>query len=186
MFDLVFSRRYSMAHRLIAGPSKKCAIPHGHNEVVTINLKPVHPNRLDGAGNMVESFERAKARWHGWIDNCVDHAFQLSNVDPLIEWFQRFEPHRLERVLITPGDPTTEMLACCFKAKLSAFLLADGDSLTCVAVRIEETPTNTVIFSGEPRAALPLTNAADPWWFRPDTDINDLVADGGDGLPAEH
>ncbi|MEJ1936503.1 6-carboxytetrahydropterin synthase, partial [Nostoc sp. NIES-2111] len=60
MFSLVFSRRYSMAHRLIAGLSEKCAVPHGHNEIVTVTLRAVTPARLDGAANMVVPFERAK------------------------------------------------------------------------------------------------------------------------------
>ena len=36
MFSLIFSRRYSMAHRLLSGGSPKCAVPHGHNETVTV------------------------------------------------------------------------------------------------------------------------------------------------------
>lgn len=179
MFDLVFSRRYSMAHRLIAGLSEKCAVPHGHNELVTITLQPVCPSRLDGHANMVESFERAKATWHRWIDNQVDHALQLSHVDPLLDWFRLSEPHRLSRILVTPGDPTTEMLACCFMAKLNSFLSADGGRLTCVTVRVEETPTNAVMFTGDPAAALPIPADANPWWLRSDPDINDLSATSG-------
>jgi 6-pyruvoyltetrahydropterin/6-carboxytetrahydropterin synthase len=174
MFSLIFSRRYAMAHRLIAGLSEKCAIPHGHNEIVTVTLQAESSGPLDGAANMVEPFERAKATWHRWIDNQVDHALQLSATDPLLIWFAQHEPHRLGRILITPGDPTTEALACCMMAKLNAFLALDGGRLICTEVRIDETPTNTVTFSGDPRAFLPPVQEASSWWSRGDMSINDL------------
>ena len=174
MFNLVFSRRYTMGHRLIAGGSEKCAMPHGHNEVVTVTLRPVQSSRLDGTANMVEPFERAKATWHRWIDDHVDHALQLSAADPLLGWFTRQEPERLGRILITPGDPTTEMLACCMMAKLGAFLAADGGRLSCAEIRIEETPTNAVTFDGNPAHYLPSSSPANAWWHRPDMSLNDL------------
>lgn len=177
MFSLVFTRRYSMAHRLVAGGSERCAVPHGHNETVTVRLQAASPAPLDGVANMVEPFERAKATWHRWIDGRVDHALQLSEADPLLAWFRAHEPHRLDRILVTPGDPTTEVLACCMMAKLNAFLAADGGRLVCVEVRIEETPTNTVAFDGDPLAVLPAPREADRcWWRRPDMSINDLPA----------
>ncbi len=177
MFALVFRRRYSMAHRLIAGESPKCAVPHGHNEIVTVRLEARHPSRLDGEVNMVEVFERAKATWHSWIDNHVDHALQLSDRDALIGFFAQHEPERMGRLLICPGDPTTEMLAACFMAKLNSFLAAAGGRLRCVEVAIEETPTNTVVLTGEASEVLPARSCGDllPWWHRADMSINDLV-----------
>ncbi len=42
-------------------------------------------------------------------------------------------------------------------------------------VTIEETPTNTVIFDGDPAAALPAGGFPEPpWWARADDSINDL------------
>lgn len=177
MFSLVFTRRYSMAHRLIADAGSKCAIPHGHNEQVIARIQPVAPQRLDGDANMVAPFEQAKARWHRWIDEQVDHAFQLGERDPMIDWFRAHESQRLERLLVTPGDPTTELLAACFMAKLNAFLAADGNALRCVELTVEETPTNAVTFTGDPADALPERPAADgrtQWWRRADDSINDL------------
>lgn len=172
MFSLVFSRRFSMGHRLIIGSSEKCAIPHGHNEIVTVTLRATTPAALDAAANMVEPFERAKAIWHRWIDEHVDHALQLGNGDPLLGWFAAQEPQRLRRIMVTQGDPTTEMLACCMMAKLNAFLADDGGRLVCAEIRLEETPTNTVTFAGDPLAFLPQTASA--WWLRADMSINDL------------
>jgi len=180
MFSLVFSRRYAMAHRLLAdaadGPSgDKCATPHGHNETVTVTLRATNPIPLDRDRNMVERFETAKATWHRWIDEQVDHAFQLGDGDPLLGFFREHEPARLSRLLITPGDPTTEVLACCFMAKLNAFLATEGGRLACVQVVIEETPTNTVSFEGNPHAALGIAASSLNWWCRADMSMSDLA-----------
>lgn len=174
MFSLIFHRRYAMAHRLIAGLSEKCAVPHGHNEVVTVILRATSAAPLDGSANMVVPFERAKGKWHRWIDDHVDHSFHLSADDPLIDWFSEREPHRLSRILVTPGDPTTEVLAACMMAKLNAFLDDDGGRLRCVEIRVKETPTNTVMFAGDPAAVLQRVPLDRPWWMRPDMSINDL------------
>lgn len=176
-FTLVFRRRFSMAHRLIAGDSVKCSVPHGHNEFVSVRLEPVAAKPLDGAANMVESFARAKASWHGWIDGHVDHALQLSHRDPLIGYFRGHEPDKLPHLLITPGDPTTEALAACMMAKANALFAAERSPLRCVEVEIEETPTNTVVFRGAPDLHLDasyLGRPGTPWWLRGDMSINDL------------
>lgn len=183
MFSLVFTRRYAMAHRLITGLSEKCAVPHGHNELVTVTLRATSPSPLDGGANMVMPFERAKGTWHRWIDNHVDHSLQLSADDPLLDWFAAREPHRLARILVTPGDPTTEVLAACMMAKLNSFLDSDGGRLVCAEIRIDETPTNTVTFSGDPRAVLPGVPLTRPWWTRSDMSINDLHATAGSDAP---
>jgi 6-pyruvoyltetrahydropterin/6-carboxytetrahydropterin synthase len=155
---------------------QRSAVPHGHNEIVTIRLRAVASSRLDGIANMVEPFERAKTIWHRWIDNNVDHALQLSENDPLLDWFAAHEPQRLRRILVTPGDPTTEVLACCMMAKISAFLAADGGRLSCAEIRIEETPTNAVTFDGSPATFLPMPETIRSWWHRADMSINDLGA----------
>jgi 6-pyruvoyltetrahydropterin/6-carboxytetrahydropterin synthase len=172
VFNLVFSRRYAMAHRLISGNSEKCAIPHGHNETVTVHLRATRPSPLCGRVNMVETFERAKSTWHRWIDTHVDHALQLSDTDPLIHWFRDHEPKRLERIMVMQGDPTTEMLSACMMSKINAFLADDGGRLICHQIAVEETPTNTVTFIGDPRDVLP--EGANGWWNRADMSINEF------------
>ena len=103
----------------------------------------------------------------------------------MLAWFRHHEPARVARLLVTPGDPTTEVLACCMMAKLNAFLAAAGGRLTCVEIRLEETPTNTVVFEGDPLAVLPRTPKLRPWWQRADMSINDLVADQSLSAAAE-
>ncbi|WP_419727923.1 6-pyruvoyl trahydropterin synthase family protein [Lichenicola sp.] len=172
MLELCFTRRFSMGHRLIGGQSERCALPHGHNEFVTATLQPVRPARLDGVSNMLVPFEQAKARWHCFVDERLDHALQLSDTDPLLAWFRANEPGRAERIVVTPGDPTTELMACLLMAKLSAILLAEGGLLRVAEIRIEETPTNTVAFSGDPSEMLPQFGpGTEGWWQRADMSI---------------
>ncbi|KXV77557.1 6-pyruvoyl trahydropterin synthase family protein [Acetobacter cerevisiae] len=174
MPDLVFTRRFSMGHRLIHGASESCALPHGHNEFVTVRLSPTIRARLDGKGNMPVSFQRAKSTWHRFVDEKLDHALQLAEDDPLLAWFQTNEPARAQRIVITPGDPTTELMVCLMMAKLSAFLRADGDVLRCTEVSLQETPTNTVTFSGNPDDMIPAVRPREAcWWHRADMSISD-------------
>ncbi|MGO3517733.1 MAG: 6-pyruvoyl trahydropterin synthase family protein [Acetobacter cibinongensis] len=176
MPDLVFTRRFSMGHRLIHGASETCALPHGHNEFVTVKLSATNPVRLDGHGNMPVSFQRAKSTWHRFVDEKLDHALQLAEDDPLLEWFRQHEPERARRIVVTPGDPTTELMVCLLMAKINAFLLADENLLKCVEVSLQETPTNTVTFSGNPQDFLPSPRLPKLcWWYRPDMSISDFT-----------
>ena len=171
---LEFSRRYAMAHRLISDPASKCRTPHGHDEVVTVGLRPLTAMDL-GRANSAASFERAKGRWHAWIDQAVDHAFQLNAADPLIDYFRRSEPAQVGRLMVFDGDPTTEALAIAFWRKLTAFLAADGLFEPCL-VRIAETPTNSVALDADgARQALASNWSPGAWADRADDSINDLA-----------
>jgi 6-pyruvoyltetrahydropterin/6-carboxytetrahydropterin synthase len=172
MIELVFTRRYSMAHRLISGLSHKCATPHGHNEFVTVSLAAIDEVSLDHSTNMITDFASAKGAWHEWIDDHIDHGFQLSDKDPLLEWAR--EHGQDWRIIVTPGDPTTEMLCALFKAKCNAFLEANCPPLRCTTIRLEETPTNTVVFTGDPYEHLPKTDSKENWGERPDMSTHDM------------
>lgn len=173
MAALEFTRRYAMAHRLLATKSPKCAIPHGHNEFVTVRLEPLARFKFSDA-NSSAPFEQVKKRWRAWIDEHVDHALHLGENDPLIGYFRNQEPALLRQIMTFQGDPTTEALAACFFLKLSAFIAADNLPFSVGEVRIEETPTNTVIINRanfDP-AVSGLRVTAWPW--RADTSINDF------------
>jgi 6-pyruvoyltetrahydropterin/6-carboxytetrahydropterin synthase len=168
-----FTRRYAMAHRLLHDGDGKCATPHGHNEFVTVEMAPKSPVSFGGE-NRAAPFADLKRRWHGWIDDAVDHAFQVNAADPLIDFFRAHEPARLGRLMVFPGDPTTEALAACFWLKLEAFLAADGLGFEVARVAVEETPTNTVILT---RAVFDPGACGLPaafWARRPDSSINDF------------
>lgn len=174
-FTLQFERRYSMAHRLLSGAAPRCSVPHGHNEVVTVDIVANTERPLDTDTNMLAEFSVVKKRWFHWIDEMVDHSFQIAHTDPLIEFFRDREPEKLPRLLITPGDPTTEIRAACYAAKLNVFLAGQG--LACCRLTIQETPTNSVVFTGDPTKILP---AGDYWWWRGDESINDFERTGQD------
>ncbi|MCA3716955.1 MAG: 6-carboxytetrahydropterin synthase, partial [Brevundimonas sp.] len=120
-----FTRRFSMAHRLLADAGSRCAVPHGHNEFVTVTLATDREMAFGGS-NYVASFESLKKRWHGFIDGAVDHAFQVNAADPLLDWFRTHEPHRLTQVMVFDGDPTTEAFAIALRRKIEAILTAEG------------------------------------------------------------
>lgn len=167
-----FTRRFSMAHRLLADPVSRCAVPHGHNEFVHIDLATDAP--LDfGGSNYVASFESLKGRWHGFIDQAVDHAFQINAKDPLLAWFLQHEPQRAGQLMVFDGDPTSEAFAIALRRKLDAILVAEGSAYRCVRLELEETPTNAVII-GETLSAAERAWAAGSWMDRPDLSINDL------------
>ena len=173
MVRLNFSRRYSMAHRLLNDASSKCLTPHGHDEVVTIRLRPRVPMDL-GAGNMSASFSRAKGDWHAWIDGWVDHALQLGAEDPLLGYFQREEPQQLSRIMVFRGDPTTEALAIAFFHKLAAMLAREG-LFAVEELTVQETPTNAVTVTAADIEALGGWSPGD-WATRPDASLNDLLS----------
>lgn len=173
MAALEFTRRYAMAHRLLATQSPRCAVPHGHNEFVTVRLEPTHRFQFS-ATNSTAPFEAVKRRWHQWIDDAVDHTLHLGETDPLIAFFREHEPTRLAQIMTFQGDPTTEALAACFWLKLSAFIAADALPFTLREVRIEETPTNTVALTADTFDAATCGLRADAWPWRADMSINDF------------
>ncbi|MFC7047702.1 6-pyruvoyl trahydropterin synthase family protein [Emcibacter nanhaiensis] len=178
MFEICFTRRYSMSHRLYSLKDSRCFVPHGHNEFVKVYLSRPENDALDGDTNMMAPFDTLKKTWHQWVDNHLDHSLHLSDKDPLIGFFRDNEPENLAHLLVTPGDPTTEALAACLFAKINAFLNDLGLGIVCRRLEIEETPTNTVIFHGDPDKALctdSYPGPARPWWKRADMSINDLA-----------
>ncbi|GAM98586.1 6-carboxytetrahydropterin synthase [alpha proteobacterium U9-1i] len=168
-----FTRRYAMAHRLLATDSPRCAVPHGHNEFVTVKLAPLERFRFS-ATNSTAPFERVKKRWHQWIDEAVDHSLHLGEGDPLIAFFREREPQRLNQIMTFQGDPTTEALAACFWLKLSAFIADDRLPFRLEELRIEETPTNTVVVSEATFDAATCGLRAGAWPWRADMSINDF------------
>ena len=171
MPSLEFTRRFAMAHRLLADPASKCAVPHGHNELVTVTLATDAAPQWGGS-NMADSFERLKTRWHGWIDGAVDHALQLNRADALVGFFREHEPHRLPRLMLFDGDPTTEAAAVGLRRKLTAFLREEAPAWRCTRLRLEETPTNAVVLEGAVEEAGGWAPGA--WCDRADASINDL------------
>ena len=176
MFEMTFFRRFEAAHRLIEGENGKsiCAQPHGHSWNVTVSLSPKTEQKLDHRENTLVLFDRAKKSWHNWIDNHIDHSFIYNDQDPLLPFMLKQLPEG--RHVVVPGDPTTEMVSVILKAKLESFLRDEDVPLDCVSVRIGETPTNGMLFTGNPADHLPKTEKlGEKWWQRSDTSTNDMV-----------
>jgi 6-pyruvoyltetrahydropterin/6-carboxytetrahydropterin synthase len=168
-----FTRRFSMAHRLRDKEHVKCAIPHGHNEYVQVRLSSCEDISLDGKSNMVLPFARLKKRWHYFVDEFLDHSLQLGHEDPLINYFKVQEKERLSQILVTPGDPTTEVLCYVLACKCQAFLRDESLPFKLEELSIEETPTNKVIFNPNQQVNL-IPDCSDWWFFRADNSINDF------------
>lgn len=146
----LFERRFAMAHRLTSTKSPKCMTPHGHNELVSISIVPgtgFDRNARVTDGMLVE-FGEIKTRWHDWIDNYIDHGFQLNEEDPFYKGLGEYRLHW--RLVIFPCDPTTEVLASAFMRKCSAFLNASSlaGKFMCSSITVAETPTNGVTVNG--------------------------------------
>lgn len=170
MMEFKFFRKWEAAHRLIEGVNQNtlCSQPHGHTWSVEVILRKKSFKQLNGIDNVMVPFQKAKSRWHQWIDEHLDHAMIMNEKDPLIEFLKKENP--VGRVVITPGDPTTEMLALLMKSKLEQFLIAEGDELYCEKIILHETQTNSVIFEGSTREYFPANavGRANAWWLRPD------------------
>lgn len=171
---LVFTRRYSMAHRLWHAEDK-CLGVHGHNSLVTVKCMPLA--QIKPGPNMALNFAEAKGKWHRWIDDHVDHALQLNSEDPLLQYFQTHEPQRLPRIMVFSGDPTTEALVQAMRFKFSALC----PQLNLLEVSVEETPTNTVTFNADVEHTTKYVHTSlrhiphfQKWCRADDMSINDL------------
>ncbi len=174
---ITFKRRFSMAHRLRFDHNSKCLTPHGHNEFVAVSLQPkaTSARAVDwGNANYAASFADLKRHWHGFVDDALDHAFQLGHDDPMLGYFRDHEPELLQRLLVIQGDPTTEAVATALFMKLNAVLAAHMPDFECARLELEETPTNTIVIMPADVAACPIRLGE--WCHRADLSINDLVA----------
>jgi 6-pyruvoyltetrahydropterin/6-carboxytetrahydropterin synthase len=172
--EIVFRRKWEAAHRFVEDSNRasKCAQPHGHTWWIEVTLAK-EVSELSKDANILVTFETAKKQWHTWIDEHVDHCLKLNSKDPLVDFIRNDNPKG--RLLITPGDPTTEILTVIFKAKLEAFLKADGLGLYCKSVKIDETQTNSIVFSGASAPYLPIDPTGSAyWWNRADFTTNDF------------
>ena len=172
---LQFKRRFSMAHRLRFDRNSKCAVPHGHNEFIAVSLqaRPEAKGVDWGAANYAASFSTLKTHWHAFVDDSLDHAFQLGAGDPMIGYFQQHAPDLVPRLLVIDGDPTTEAVATALYMKLNAILDRHLPDFVCTRLELEETPTNSVVLGLDDVLGCPVRLGE--WCHRADLSINDLL-----------
>lgn len=143
MFKMEFKYRFEAAHRFTKSCMESCATPHGHTWYAKLMLSGT--DRLNDA-DMLAEFKLAKHGWKQTIDKTFDHSFLLNVEDPLVEKMLEILPGA--RLVLFPGDPTTELIAALLHRKAQVMIDAAGlgQLLTVEAVEIQETPTNTVVY----------------------------------------
>jgi len=175
-FSLEFTRRFEAAHRFFGGDSIRCQSLHGHSWEVTVviesNLDPAIANPLARKERMLAEFGATKQAWHEFVDTTLDHSVMLNEADPLIHYLRKKEPGH--RIVATPGNPTTELLAALFKSKVNVFLRHTSNELLCGRVRLRETPTNTVELAHYGRYLDGLPTSSKHWWNQPNNSGSDI------------
>jgi len=137
--DVNFRYRFEAAHRFTDANSK-CSTPHGHTWWVTLTLSHSSGD-IDLANNFATDFKDLKSGWRSFVDNEVDHHFFLNSEDSLASHLKKTEPKL--NIKLTPGDPTTEVLAALFFKKAES-LLGKFEHISVSSILLEETPTNSI------------------------------------------
>jgi 6-pyruvoyltetrahydropterin/6-carboxytetrahydropterin synthase len=146
MTTVEFKRVFSAAHRLPNDPSK-CNNIHGHNYRIRV--------RIDadkyGPEKMVIAFDKVKE-----IIDHYDHALILAEHDPILEMMGK-----ITRVVVVPGDPTTEFMADYLAEEILEMILeqptrkqpthvkvtivlSETDNITSSAIRVKGRPGSKV------------------------------------------
>jgi len=189
-FRLAFRYRFEAAHRFTQSCADSCATPHGHTWQAQAIF--ASPSLMLGLDDMVMEFSQLKRAWKTFITETVDHSFLHHHKDPLLPALREHIPGF--RGLPFPGDPTTELIAALFFAKLTTMHGAlrtsshhphhhhrhhhPGSWPEPVSVVIRETPTNQVTFRGDTTQAMALLTRIDEeyngWWRDPDPGARSL------------
>lgn len=118
-------------HRLCNHESK-CSNLHGHRYAIEVTCELL--GDLDRIGRVVD-FSVIKAVFGKWLDDNVDHAFIVHDIDPLREAIMADGG----RVVVVDFSPTAENLAAWFIDRAAALL--DCDRFRVCAMTVHETPT---------------------------------------------
>lgn len=139
--ELRFKYRFEAAHRFTQSTSPACMTPHGHTWYATLHLQTQAPlNKND----MSVEFHQLKSEWKDLISNVFDHSFLCNSHDPLVE--SLLKVHKDARLMLFPGDPTTELIALLLFHKCEHFLLNSAwkKDVAVSGITIDETPTNSI------------------------------------------
>ena len=177
-FRLSFRYRFEAAHRFTKSCADSCATPHGHTwyakALFTANEMSL------GEDEMVMEFSSLKRAWKTFVQETADHSFMHHYQDPILPALKAAIPKF--RGLPFPGDPTTEMIAALFFAKLQTMhqQLDPQQRLRLTGVVIRETPTNSVSFkidrAGNSALIKRLNQKYLGWWQTCDPEDRSLSA----------
>ncbi len=177
LYELSFTYRFEAAHRFTGSCSQACATPHGHTWYAKA-LFEAGENSLDRQNDMVMEFSRLKTNWKRFIQGTVDHSFMHHYQDPILPALKEHIPGF--RGLPFPGDPTTELIAALFYAKLKVMheSLPGFGHIRPAGVVIRETPTNQIIFrasdDGKSQLIERVNASFNGWWQNPDPEAREL------------
>ncbi len=159
--EMSFRYRFEAAHRFTQGATK-CSTPHGHTWWINLSLShSVHLIKSDT--NFSWDFADLKKEWKSFVDGCLDHSFICNEKDPLLEPLLKINSE--SRILKTPGDPTTEILAILFLKKART-LFKKFEGVEVLKLTLEETPTNSISLSSKDlnEISKDYLNKDNMWW----------------------
>lgn len=161
--DVNFRYRFEAAHRF-TDVSSKCSTPHGHTWWLTLCLSH-ESSDINLEKNFATDFKDLKSGWKSFVDNELDHHFFLNSEDSLANHLRETEPNL--NIKLTPGDPTTEVLAALFFRKAES-LLGQFEHIEVSSVLLEETPTNSIrIYKKDADQLIERLGVKQksPWWL---------------------
>lgn len=123
---------FDAAHRVVLHESK-CKYIHGHRYVVEATFSAPE---LDALGRIID-FGVIKQKLGGWIDQHWDHTAILFDQDRSLG--EAITAITGQKIFYLPMNPTAENMAVYLRNHVCAELFS-GSDLTCVAIRIYETP----------------------------------------------
>ena len=115
--ELRFKYRFEAAHRFTQSASPACMTPHGHTWYATLHLKSTAPLNSE---DMSVEFTQLKSSWKEFITEVFDHSYMCNYQDPLIE--PLLVVNKNARLLLFPGDPTTELISLLMFSKANQFI----------------------------------------------------------------
>jgi 6-pyruvoyl-tetrahydropterin synthase len=166
-YRLTFTYRFEAAHRFTRSCADSCATPHGHTWYAKAIFEA--PETALGSDDMVMEFSILKKSWKSFIQEYVDHSFMHHYQDPIMDILRKEIPKL--RALPFPGDPTTELIAALFFAKLKTMheAIPGAEAIKPAGVVIRETPTNSVTFRSRDTSKIATLNEKfEGWWQSPD------------------
>jgi 6-pyruvoyltetrahydropterin/6-carboxytetrahydropterin synthase len=117
---------FDASHRLLHYKGK-CASLHGHRWKVEVWIA----GEPDATTGILIDYNTIKE-----IIEKFDHQILLNAADPMVACIKKFQ-----RVITTPGEPTSELLAALIRDDLTRYCRAHKITATVTKVRVWESPT---------------------------------------------
>lgn len=117
--------QFDASHRLLHYQGK-CACLHGHRWKVEVWME----GRVDGKTGILVDYNTIRS-----VVERFDHQIILNEEDPIVPCIQKFHP-----VVVTPGEPTSELLATLLVDMIQEECKKQGYQAKVVSLRVWESP----------------------------------------------